>query len=265
MDLFIKLWQHYFIHIVDLGIVTFIFYRLLLLIRGTRAMQVLWGVVVVAVTTILVTEVFHFPALGWLLRDFWIAGGVALVVIFQPEIRSALAQLGRPWFNRLILPDDLTFIKELIETVEKCSQKSIGALIVLQQETGLRNIIETGVIINGEISQELLLSIFNPRSLLHDGAVVIQGTRLVAAGCLLPLTNEPGLSKILGTRHRAAMGVSEISDAWVIVVSEETGNISLVRESKLEQNISLEILRHHLIDLYRMRQKETRLSDNSFS
>ncbi|MFH1258684.1 MAG: diadenylate cyclase CdaA [Elusimicrobiota bacterium] len=253
------LWNSYLVHIVDVGVVTFIIYRLLLLVKGTRAMQVLWGVAFVAVAAILATGVFHFPTLGWLLRYFWVAGGIALLVIFQPEVRSALANLGRPWFNNLVLPEELPFIDELIEAVEECSRKSIGALIVLQQETGLKNIIETGVVINGEISKKLLLTIFYPRSALHDGAVIIQSNRLFAARCLLPLTNEPGLRKVLGTRHQAAVGVTEISDAWVIVVSEETGYVSVARKGELEQNITIKNLRQQLIELYKTQRKKMRL------
>jgi len=129
-------------------------------------------------------------------------------------------------------------------------------LIVLEQEVGLRNFVQTGTVINGETSKELLLNIFHPRTVLHDGAVIIQGSRLVAAGCILPLSNNPGISKVLGMRHRASIGITEISDAIAIIVSEETGEISIAREGRLEQNIGLEDLKKRLVELYRSKAEK---------
>lgn len=241
------------LHLLDILILSYLIYRVLLLIRGTRAVQVLFGLLFLFLLTLLVRDFLHLPATTWLLDKFWATGVLILVVVFQPEIRSALAQLGSHRLGHFILRKELFFIDEIIATLKECSERRIGSLIVLEQEIGLRNFIETGIIINGEVSKELLLSIFNNHSPLHDGAVIVEGTRVIAAACLLPLTNEPGIAKILGTRHRAAVGLSNISDALVFVVSEETGIISLARAGKLERDLDPAELRKRLIKLYRER------------
>lgn len=250
------LWQNYLIHVVDILLVSTIFYRVLLLIRGTRAVQVLRGVVILAVTTFLVQNVFRLPTLSWILRTFWLAWAVVLAVVFQPELRSVLAQLGSRRLGRILFPEQLNFINEIIGALREASQNRIGMLIVLEQETGLRNFIETGTLINGEVTRDLLLTVFHPRTVLHDGAVVIREDRMVAAGCVLPLSNDPGLSRILGTRHRAAIGLTEISDAVVLVVSEETGIVSVARNGRLDREIDLEDLRERLKDFYKSMQEK---------
>jgi len=250
------LWQRYLIHLVDILLVAFIFYRILLLIRGTRSMQVLWGVIILVVATYFVQRILELPTLSWLLRTFWVAWVVVLAVVFQPELRSVLAQLGSQRFGRILLSEELRFLNEIIAALKEASQNRIGMLIVLEQETGLRNFIETGTSVNGEVSRDLLLTIFYPKTILHDGAVILREDRLVAAGCVLPLSNDPGILRILGTRHRAAIGMTEISDAVVLVVSEETGTVSVARDGKLERNVDLEVLRGQLKDFYRsMRQR----------
>lgn len=250
------LWQNYLIHVVDILLVSYIFYRMLLLIRGTRAVQVLRGVVILAVATFLVQNVFRLPTLSWILRTFWLAWAVVLVVVFQPELRSVLAQLGSRRLGRILFPEQLNFINEIIGALREASQNRVGMLIVMEQETGLRNFIETGTIINGEVSRDLLLTIFQPRTMLHDGAAVIREDRLVAAGCVLPLSNDPGISRVLGTRHRAAIGLTEISDAVVLVVSEETGVVSVARNGRLDRDVDLEDLRERLKDFYKSMQEK---------
>jgi diadenylate cyclase len=251
IELLKTLWHLYFIHVVDILLVAYIFYRILLLIRGTRSVQVLLGLLVLAVATFMVQSVLALPVLSWILRTFWLAWAVVLAVVFQPELRSMLAQLGSHRTGRILLPDELNFVNEIMGAVREASQNRIGMLVVLEQETGLRNFIETGTVINGEVSRDLLLTLFHPRTLLHDGAVIIREDRLVAAGCVLPLSNDPGVSRILGTRHRAAMGITEISDAVVVVVSEETGAVSVARDGKLDRGVNVDDLKERLTDFYR--------------
>ncbi len=253
MELVRFFWFHYLVHIVDIIAVAYIFYRLILLVKGTRAVQIILGILTLVLITFLAGEVLYLKTLNWLLQKFWLAAIVILAVVFQPEIRSALAQLGSHRWGRILVPSELNFVSEIIEAVKRCSQQRIGVLIVLEQDTGLRSYIESGTVVNAQVSWELLLSIFNTRSPLHDGAVVVQNARLIAAGCVLPLSHEPGISKILGTRHRAAVGMSEISDALVIVVSEESGKVSLAREGRLETDVDVDDLYLRLLDLYRER------------
>jgi len=257
MELFKFLWSHYLVNVVDILVVTYIFYRILHLIKGTRAVQIVLGILTLVILTFLAQEVLHLRTLTWLFEKFWLATMVILAVVFQPEIRSALAQLGSHRWGKILLPSELGFVNEIVEAIKELVQKKTGALIVLEQDTGLRNYIETGTIINAHVSRELIISIFNPASPMHDGAVIIQNSRLIAAGCLLPLSHEPGISKILGTRHRSAVGLSEISDAIVLVISEETGKISLAREGNLESDVDSEVLRQRLTDLFRERGEKS--------
>jgi diadenylate cyclase len=250
MNVLRDLWQGWLVHVIDVLLVAYVIYRILLLIRGTRAIQVLRGVVLLALLTFVVQNVFQFPTLSWIFRAFWMAWAAILAVVFQPELRSALAQLGSQSLGRLILGDELNYIDEMVEALEEASKNHTGMLIVLEQETGLRNFIETGTVVNGEITKDLLLTIFQPRTLLHDGAVIVRDGRLVAAACVLPLSNDPTLSRVLGTRHRAAIGITEISDAVVLVVSEETGAVSLARDGRLERDIKLNELKDKLRDFY---------------
>lgn len=241
------------INIIDILVVAYVFYRVLLLIKGTRAVQITLGILTLVILTFFVKEVLHLKMLSWLLGNFWAAAAVILVVVFQPEIRAALAQLGSHRWSKILFSSELTFIDEIIKAVQTASKNHTGMLLVLEQEIGLRPYIESGVIVNAQVSRELVLSIFNSKSPLHDGAVIIENTRLISAGSILPLSNDPDISKVLGTRHRAAIGLSEISDAIVIVVSEETGMVSVAREGMLETDVDPEDLRKRLIDLYRSR------------
>ncbi|OIO72349.1 MAG: TIGR00159 family protein [Elusimicrobia bacterium CG1_02_37_114] len=251
-----SIWNNYLIHIVDILIVTYIFYSIMLLIKGTRAVHALFGIIILVILTIFIRQVVRLKTLGWLLESFWPVAVVIIAVVFQPELRAALAQLGAHPLGRIFITVELSFINDIIPALRELSEKRIGALIVLEQEVGLRNFVQTGTVINGETSKELLLNIFHPRTVLHDGAVIIQGSRLVAAGCILPLSNNPGISKVLGMRHRASIGITEISDAIAIIVSEETGEISIAREGRLEQNIGLEDLKKRLVELYRSKAEK---------
>jgi len=258
MELVKMLWTDYFVNIVDILAVAYVFYRMMLMIKGTRAVQIIVGLLILLIITFM-AQAMHLKALSWLFEKFWYAAVVILVVVFQPEIRSALAQLGSHRWGKILVPSELGFVNEVIEAAKEFSDKHIGALVVFELDTGLRNYLETGTIINAHVSKELLYSIFNTRSPLHDGAVIIQNARLIAAGCVLPLSHEPDISKILGTRHRAAVGLSEISDAIILVVSEETGKISVAREGRLETDIDIEEVRIRLLDFFRRRAEANRL------
>jgi len=205
------------------------------------------------------TKIFNLGATVWLLQQFWLAGIFLLIVVFQPEIRAALANIGSNPLGRMLVSQEYRFIAELIEAINFATEKKIGMLVVLEQDMGLRDITETGVRINGEVSKELLLTIFHPNTHLHDGAVVIANNRLVAAGCILPLTEQTELSKILGMRHRAALGLSEIADAIILTVSEETGLISISRNGKLQQAVEAHDLETMLYKLYRSKTEKTLL------
>ncbi len=252
------LWTTYFLPAIDILLIAFVFYQVLLLIKGTHSVQVVMGLAVLMGMTLVIRHFLKLPAATWLLENFWSGAVVLLAVVFQPELRAALAHLGSRPLGRIIGPTQLSFIDEILGAVEEAMQRQMGLLLVLEQDVGLRNYAETGTMVNGEISKELLMAIFHYRSPLHDGAVLIQSDRLVAAGCLLPLSNDPNLAKILGTRHRAAVGLSEFTDAWVIVVSEETGVLSLARGGQLERSLTVDELRRQLIDLYQNRAQQTR-------
>ncbi|MCK5534479.1 diadenylate cyclase CdaA [bacterium] len=250
-----NLWQGYLVNILDIIIVGYIFYRILLLIKGTRAFQVLRGILILVGITV-IADSLHFTVLSWLLTRFWLAGVIALVIVFQPELRRVLAQLGGSRLSRIFLKDDVAFVEEIIKSIKAIISRDWGALIVLEQQTGLKNFVETGVIINGEISKELICSVFNPDSPLHDGAVIIRNDQIIAAGCILPLSQERNISRILGTRHRAGVGLTEVSDAWVIMVSEETRLVSLAREGRLERGIEIDELKKLLRQNYKSRYRE---------
>lgn len=223
---------------VDIIIVSFVIYQVLLLTKQTRAEQVLKGLGIILIASSL-SDLLKFQTFGWILHYTINAGAIALVIVFQPELRRALEQIGRGkiFEKAYFLPqeerDFETIIMELIKATQNLSKKQVGALIVLEQKTGIGDVVESGTRIEGFISSALLENIFEPNTPLHDGAVIIRNDRIVAAGCFLPLTENPNLSKQLGTRHRAAIGISENSDALAIIISEETGVISMAQEGKL--------------------------------
>lgn len=252
------MYLEYLKNLADIAVVYYIVYRLILLLKGTRAMQVIWGVSILAVVTAL-AQAFHLAATVWLVGQFWVAGMVLLIVVFQPEIRFALANIGSNPLGRVMVSAEYKFIGEMMEAVRTAMGEKMGMLIVLEQDMALRDIVETGVRVNGEVSKELLLTVFHINTLLHDGAAVIANNRLVAAGCILPLTEQQELSKILGMRHRAALGLSEAADAIIIIVSEETGTLSVARNGKLQQHADPKDLEAMLYQLYRSKAEKTLL------
>jgi len=250
MDLFVNIWRTYFVHIIDLILVSFIFYKLLLLIRGTRAIQIAVGIGIVGIATFL-SKVLGFPTLNWLLQNFWLAGVVLLAVLFQPELRSALASLGAGTANRFVHHEEMEVVNEVVAAVKEASRRQMGMLLVFERDTGLRDYMESGTTLDAEVTRELLLTLFQPPALLHDGGVIIRQSRIAGAGCIFPLSQDPSLEKWLGTRHRAAVGITEVSDAWSLCVSEETGNISIAESGKITTRIDPDELRQYLVDLYR--------------
>ncbi len=238
--------------IVDIAIVTYILYRLILLIRGTRAEQLVKGLIILLLAWT-ASGILGLRTINWLLQGLMTVGLIAIPIIFQPELRKALEHLGRGKLFQRDLYEENGFpdlLEELLKAIPVLVKKKIGALIVLERETGLKDIIETGIKINGAVTAELLINIFMPRSPLHDGAVIIRKNIVAAAGCFLPLTENPNLSKELGTRHRAGMGLTEISDALVIIISEETGVISLAHNGKLTRYLDEKTLRSTLFNFY---------------
>lgn len=235
--------------VLDIALVTFVFYKAIVLIRGTRAEQLVKGLVIMLIAAVLSGQL-GLSTFHWILRQTLTLGLVAIPIVFQPELRRALETLGR---GKIFARSDFLaekevehMLDELVKAIEVLVKKRLGALVVLERETGLNEIIETGIVIDGQVSAELLINVFLPRSPLHDGAAIIRGSRLMAAGCYLPLTENPNLSKELGTRHRAALGVSEHSDAVALVVSEETGVISLSVNGKLTRYLDEKTLKQML-------------------
>lgn len=237
--------------ILDIIIVAVFVYWLYVLIKETRAMRILYGIIILALL-FLVGRLLNLAALNYLLKALMTMLIVAIPVVFQPELRSALEKLGRADivsdFRRLKRSEISSIIIEIIGAVKELAKTKTGALIVIGQKTGLKDIIETGTLLNAKISEELLLTIFQPRTALHDGAVIIRGNRIAAAGCTLPLSEKRFDSQI-GTRHRAAIGLTEQTDAVTIIVSEETGKISLTAKGILSHDVDEKKLKDLLEEL----------------
>lgn len=235
MDIFSQIWSQYIVNALDILIVSYIFYRILLIIKGTKATQIIFGLVILLCVTILAKDVVHLRTLSWLLEKFWVTAVIILAVVFQGEIRYGLAKLGSKlsYYNNRTTPLQTSFLEEIIEAAVEMSKSRTGALIVLEKEMGLKNYTDTGINIDARISQELILSIFQTKSPIHDGAIIIHDERLHSAGCVLPISTEIEV-KHLGTRHRAGIGLSSITDAVVLIVSEETGNVSVAVDGEIE-------------------------------
>ncbi|GAB4242787.1 MAG: diadenylate cyclase CdaA [Acidobacteriota bacterium] len=222
---------------VEIILVAFLIYQFLLLIKGTRGWQMTLGITALALFYY-VARALQFRTIEWLLANFFTYIVFAFIVIFQSEIRRGLAKLGRGKFlSRWGQKPRSTIFEDIVLAATTLASRKIGALIVIEREIGLRNYIESGIRLDAFITYDLLITIFHPSSSLHDGAVIIQNDRISAAGCFLPLTLDPYLSKELGTRHRAAIGITEETDAVAVVVSEETGTISLVRGGEMTRNL----------------------------
>ena len=248
------------IDVLDIVIVAYLVYKILGFIQETRAQQLVRGLVVLGIVFFL-SDFLNLYLLNWLLRNFVTMGLFALIVLFQPELRRGLEQLGRRnivagQFRSLDKENAIEVVKEIVAVVDDFSATRTGALIVFERETMLNDIIETGTIVDARISVRLLGNLFYEGSPLHDGAVIIRGDRIHAASCVLPLTEKKNIGRNLGTRHRAGLGVSEVSDALVIVVSEETGVISVAENGNFRRFMDLKSVEKILLGVY-MPQEET--------
>ena len=240
--------------ILDILIVAYIFYKVLGFIRDSRAEQLLKGVLVLLAVAFL-SDILQLHVLNFIMRGTLAVGVLALIILFQPELRRALERMGRGSLFR-IKGDPLDkekakdVVAEFVEAAEDMAAERTGALIVFERDTSLTDIIETGTVINAEVSAQMIENIFYKGSPLHDGAMIVRGTKLHAAGCVLPLTDNMEIPKSLGTRHRAGIGISEKSDALVLIVSEETGIITLVEDGVLERYLDGKTLEKRLLSLY---------------
>ena len=240
--------------VIDILIVAVVFYKLFTLIKETRAEQLTKGIFVLLILTKL-SEWAELFTINWILGNAMTVGTLAILIVFQPELRRGLEYIGRSRFLTKSLMEirgeNLSHnVEEIVEAVASLARQKIGALIVMERQTGLNEVADTGTKINGTVSSDLLINIFIPNTPLHDGAVIIKEDKIKAAACFLPLTENSGVSKELGTRHRAALGISEKSDSLSIIVSEETGSISIAENGSISRHLDIKTLRQILLDMY---------------
>ena len=235
--------------LVDISIVSYLLYKAIMLVKETRAWQLLKGILLIAIAYY-ISNLLQLKTVEFIMSNVIQLAGITAVILFQPELRRALEHLGRSKFKDLFSFEDgssavrtTAMIEELVKTAVEMSKTKTGVLVVIEKDTKIGEIINTGVLLDSALSSELLINIFTPNTPLHDGAVVIRDTRIKAAACFLPLTDNPNLSKELGTRHRAALGITEVSDCVAIVVSEETGKISFAMNGGLTRNLNSDTLR----------------------
>jgi diadenylate cyclase len=251
----------YLLDVLDVVLVGALFYRLYLIVRGTRATEMFVGLAILFAFSIMASS------LGLLLlnriivslQTVWL---IAFIIIFQPEMRGALSYLGKTrYFRYFVSEQESTSVGELTSAVQRLHRSGLGAIIVFERSTGLNDHINTGTRLDARISAELIETIFTPPTPLHDGAVVIRGEEIIAAGCILPLSRNEHLAYTLGTRHRAALGITEISDCFVIVVSEESRQISVAEEGRLRRRLELDELRTEIARVYRSEEQYTEADD----
>ncbi len=232
-DYWLNLWQP----IIEITFLWLIIYILLIFIRGTRTVQVIKGIIILLAVSFL-AQWLNLTSINWMLTKLLAISVIAFIIIFQPELRRGLAQLGQ--FGFVLREEEI--LDDIIKSAIFLSNRKIGGLIAIEREIGLRPYVESGVALESKISSELINTIFTPLTPLHDGGVIIKEDRIIAAGCLFPLTQNPHISKVLGTRHRAAIGLTEETDAVCVVISEETGAISVAVEGKLTKDLDRETL-----------------------
>ncbi|MEW6088814.1 MAG: diadenylate cyclase CdaA [bacterium] len=240
--------QIHFIDIVDIIIVALIFYWLFNLIKGTKAVQMSIGLAIIIIATF-ISQRLQLQTITWLLKNLWTIWIIIFIIVFQTELQSALARLGTGKLFGYYFSDKTFLIDEIIKSVIYLTSQKYGALIVIERDVGLKSLIETGTKINAYISSELINTIFTPNTPLHDGAIIIQHNDIASAASILPLSKDPHIPKQFGTRHRAAIGLTEETDAIVIVLSEETGNISLVKGGIISQGIDTLSLKKSLEEI----------------
>ena len=240
---------------LDIAIVSYIVYKMIGFIRETRAMQLIRGLVIIIVA-FFVSDIFNLYLLNWLLKSLFTMGLFAVVVLFQPELRRALEQVGRKnlmntnSFRNIDKNKAVETVDSLVSAIDDFSATRTGALIAIERETMLNDIIETGVVVDAEISIGLLGNLFYEGSPLHDGGVIIRGARIHAASCVFPLTEKKNIGRNLGTRHRAGVGLSEVCDALIIIVSEETGVVSIAEDGKIRRFVDLKTIEKMLLNMY---------------
>ncbi len=234
---------------LDIALMSVVLYRLLLILKGTKAVQMLLGLGILLLASV-ASRYLELYTIDWLVQSFWAQIVIAIIVLFQPEIRRALAHIGEAQFLTFTTAEELKSLEEIVRASVSLANKKIGALIVIERDTSLKDFIEVGTPLDAKVSRELLSSIFHPTSPIHDGAVIIKGNRIAAAGCFLPITLSSELSKSLGTRHRAGIGLTEETDAIAIIVSEETGFISMAMNGKLETKLDMGTMRDLLTDVF---------------
>lgn len=246
---------------VDIAIITVLIYHLILLTKETRAFQVLKGIGIVFIAA-LVSDVLQLVTISWLLNSLLSVGIILAVVLFQPELRRALEHIGRgnlfsrEFFGSIIDNGSEDTVREMHQAITDLAKRRVGALIVIEQRTGLGDIINTGTLIEGRISAPLIENIFEPNTPLHDGAMIIRNNEIVAAACILPLVEDIAVARELGTRHRAGLGISSVSDSITIIVSEETGVISMARDGKLVRYIDSKAIRNLLESIFIHKERE---------
>lgn len=241
------------VDIFDILVVAFLIYKLLMLTSGTRASQVLKGFILLVVGNWL-SGALKLTSVSWLLETLLNNGTLVLMILFQPELRRALEQIGRRTklfkINKMERTDNQRIISEINQSLQNLSRRRIGALLVFEQRTGLNDFIDTGIELDSLISSSLLISIFEPNTPLHDGAIILRDDRIVSATCVLPLAESSNLSRELGTRHRAGIGITETTDAIVFIVSEETGIISMAQGGKLTRHLDIDAVDRILSNIY---------------
>ena len=233
---------------VEIGILAAVLYYIYIYLRGTHGARILIGLALIFLSLTFLSHLLNLAVIGWILRSLSVFLAIALVVIFQPELRRALTDLGsHPFFTSAF--EKRETIEEITDTVFEIASKGFGSLIAVEREISLKPFIETGVGLDAEFSKELTLTIFHPKTVLHDGGLIVHNDRMVAAACIFPLTQREDLDRNLGLRHRAALGLCEESDAVAIVVSEETGQVSICHNGILERNLSVDKFRRRLSKL----------------
>lgn len=234
---------------LDIALMSLIIYRLLLILKGTKAVQMLIGLGILLLAS-LASRYLELYTIDWLVQSFLAQIVIAIIVLFQPEIRRALAHIGEAQFLTFTKAEELKSLEEIVRASISLANRKIGALMVIERETSLKDFIDVGTPLDAKVSRELLASIFHPTSPIHDGAVIIKGNRIAAAGCFLPITLSSELSKALGTRHRAGIGLTGETDAIAIIVSEETGFISMAMNGRLETKLDMGTMRDILTDIF---------------
>lgn len=254
-------WYDYLNDVLDIVVVTYVIYKLMMIVRGTKAVQLIKGISIILVSWFL-SGFFGLKTLQFLLNQVITYGLLGIIIIFQPELRRGLEHLGRTsnLFGRTSTSDEdkqRQMIEAIVSSAQYMSKRRIGALIAIERDTGLNEYVETGIRMDSHITSQLIINLFIPNTPLHDGAMIIQDGKIAAAACYLPLSESPHIDKALGTRHRAAIGVSEVTDSVTLTVSEETGAVSLAIAGRLYRELDEEGLRNKLIQELVIEEKET--------